>query len=355
MNQPFRQALPDLLDYLFALQQESVLPREARVRLQKLRAAHPDLQIDLLAEEVAFDRSVHYDALLRRAGEGTVSMSYCPERAIPWPLRGVHRWSEGDLVRVNTNVLQVEAAVACLDFIWDDSAIIERLINMCLIQEEVEREPVDLSDAELQAAMDRFRSAKKLFRAEDTRHWLERHGMSHQRLERYVAETAIVPKLRDRVSAGRVDDYFRQHHGDFDKVKVAQLVLESESQARELAETLRAGREDFASAAERLYFAAAEHGAPPKTSLFAVLELRQVDPELRQPLFSATPGHLVGPVAGPTGPTLMRVLSIVPGQLDEATRAAIKDILFKEWLAERRQAARIEWCWGNASDTSTPK
>ncbi len=355
MNQAFRQALPDLLDYLFTLQQESVLPREARVRLQKLRAAHPDLQIDLLAEEVAFDRSVHYDALLRRPGEGTVSISYCPERAIPWPLRGVHRLSEGDLVRVNTNVLQVEAAVACLDFIWDDSAIIERLINMCLIQEEVEREPVDLSDAELQAAMDRFRSAKKLFRAEDTRRWLERHGMSHQSLERYVAETAIVPKLRDRVSAGRVDGYFHQHPGDFAKVKVAQLVLESESQARELAETLRTGHEDFASAAERLYFAAAERGAPPKTSLFAVLELRQVDPELREPLFSAAPGQLVGPVAGPMGHALMRVLSIVPGQLDEATRGTIKDILFKEWLAERRQAARIEWCWGNASDTSAPK
>jgi len=109
MNQPFRQALPELLDYLFALQQESVLPREARGRLQKLRAVHPDLQIDLLAEEVAFDRSVHYDALLRRAGEGTVSMSYCPERAIPWPLRGVHRWSEGDLVRVNYSLTDAKS------------------------------------------------------------------------------------------------------------------------------------------------------------------------------------------------------------------------------------------------------
>jgi len=32
------------------------------------------------------------------------------------------------------------------------------------------REPIALSDAELQEAMDKFRSAKKLFKAQDTLH-----------------------------------------------------------------------------------------------------------------------------------------------------------------------------------------
>ena len=352
MNQLFRQALPDVLDYLFDLQQESVQLRNARARLQHLRARHPDLEIDLLAEEEAFDRSIHYDALLRRAGEGTISVSYCPERAIPWPLRGVHRWSEGDLARVNTNVLQVEAAVACLDFIWDDASIIERLVNMCLIQEEVERHPVELTDAELQAAMDRFRSVKKLFRAEDTRRWLERHGMSHEMLERYVSETAIVPKLRDRIAAGRVEDYFQQHPHDFDTVRVASLHIESESGARELAEKLRSGAEDFFHVAERLFLEAAERDAHQKSNLFAVFERRQVDPALRDILFAASAGQLIGPVAGTNGHTLMQVLSIIAGALNDRTRSVIKDILFKDWLAERRQAARIEWCWGNVSDTS---
>ena len=63
--------------------------------------------------------------------------------------------------------------MACLDFIWDEAPIIERLVNMCLIQEELEREPIDLTDAELQEAMNKFRSAKKLFKAEDTLRWLE--------------------------------------------------------------------------------------------------------------------------------------------------------------------------------------
>ncbi len=37
----------------------------------------------------------------------------------------------------------------------------QRLVNLCVIQEELDREPIDLTNAELQEAMDHFRSAKE--------------------------------------------------------------------------------------------------------------------------------------------------------------------------------------------------
>jgi putative peptide maturation system protein len=351
MNESLRVAVTEVLDYLLALQHEGVRPREARARLQSVRGRHPDLGIDLLAEEQAFDQSVHYDALLRCAGEGTVSLSYCPERAIPWPLRGVHRWNDRDLVRVNANVLPVDTAMACLDFIWDEAPVIERLVNLCVIQEELEREPIELSDAELQEAMDEFRSAKKLFKADDTLLWLERHGMSQEKLERYVSENAMVPKLRERIAAGRVDEYFAQHARDFDTVWIARLEVADESQAREFAEQIRAGKLDFFAAAERCFVGAAKRGERPETALFAVIERREAEPTLREQLFAATPGQLVGPVPVENGQALLRILKIVPASLDDSIRAAIKKILFEDWLAERRKAARIEWSWGNASKT----
>lgn len=353
LNNTLRQAVLDVLDYLLSLQQEGVQPREARARLQTLRGCHPDLQIDLLAEEEAFDHSMHYDALLHCADEGTVSLSYCPERAVPWPLRGVHRWNEGDLVRVNANILQVHAAIACLDFIWDEAQIIDRLVNLCLIHEELERQPIDLTDAELQEAMNKFRAAKKLFSAEETMRWLERHGMTHETLERYVAETAIVPKLRDRIAAGQVEAYFYQHQSDFDTVQVARLEVVDESEAHELAEQICADAQNFFTAAERLFLNAAEQGTLPKANLFATIERHQSEPALRDLLFACTPGQLVGPVPVEAGYALMRVLAITPARLDDRTRTVIKDILFKDWLDKRRQAAHIEWCWGNASKTST--
>jgi putative peptide maturation system protein len=351
MNDSLRQATVDGLDYLLALQREGVRPADARAPLAAGRGRHPDLAIDLLEEEESYDQSVHYDVLLRRAGEGTVSLSYCPERAIPWPLRGVHRWSEAELVRVNATVLKVDQAVACLDFIWNEAPIIERLVNWCLIQEELAREPIVLSDAELQEAMDNFRSAKKLFTAEATNRWLERHGMTHQSLEGYVADQALLARLRDRIAADGVERYFRQHPGDFDTARVARLEVGDESRASELARQIRAGALDFSAAAERCFFEMAERGAPPREGLLAVIKRRQAAPALREQLFAAVPGQLIGPVPVETGYALMRLLTIIPAELDGRTNATIKHILFEEWLAERRRAARIEWCWGKASKT----
>jgi putative peptide maturation system protein len=351
MNDSLRHAVVDGLDYLLGLQREGVRPDEAGVRLQAVRGRHPELAIDLLAEEESYDRSVHYDILFRQAGAGTVSLSYCPDRALPWPLRGVHRWSDADLVRVNANVLTVDQAVACLDFIWDEAPLIERLINLCLVQEELAREPITLSDAELQEALDRFRAAKKLFKADDTLRWLERHGMTHESLERHVANQALLVRLRDRIAASGVEEYFRQHPGDFDTARVARLEVADERRARALAEQIRAGRLDFSAAAERCFFEAAERGTPPKAGLLAVIERRQAAPALREPLFAAAPGQLIGPVPTETGHALLRVLAIVPARLDGRTRAVIKNLLFDAWLAERRRAARIDWCWGNARKT----
>lgn len=351
MNDSLRQAVADGLDYLRALQREGARPGEARARLQAVRGRHPGLAIDLLSEEEAYDQSVHYDVLLRRAGEGTVSLSYCPERAVPWPMRGVHRWTDAQLVRVNATVLKVDQAMACLDFIWDEAPIIERLVNLCLLQEELEREPITLSDAELQEAMDRFRAAKKLFKAQDTLAWLERHGMTHEGLERYVTNEALVDRLRDRAVGDGVERYFREHPGAFDTARVARLEVADEGRARELAEEIRAGRLDFYAAAERCFAEAAERGAPPRAGLLAVIQRRQAAPALREQLFAAAPGQLVGPVPAEGGHALLRVLAVVPAQLDGRTRAAVKNVLFDEWLAERRRAARIEWFWGNASKT----
>ena len=235
MKDPVNESLALVLDFLVSLQRERVQPEEARTRLQSLRERMPELSLDLLAEVEAYDGSVHYDMLVRRAGEGTISLSYCSEPSLPWPLRGVHRWSEADLARVNGTVLKVDQAVACLDFIWNEEPITMRLINLCLIQEELEREPVSLTDGDLREAMKHFRKVKKLFTAKDTLEWLERHGLSREKLEGFVTDEILMARLRDRIAANGEEEYFRQHGADFDRVSVARLVVANEARARELA------------------------------------------------------------------------------------------------------------------------
>lgn len=341
MTEPLAPALCAALDYLKGLRRDGARPPEARARLQALRGRHPEARLDLLWEEEACDRSVHYDALLHRAGEGTVSLSFCPEQTLPWPLRGVQRWSEMNLVRVNATVLKVDQAVALLDFVWDDAPMLKRLVHAALIREALDRDPVSPTDADLQRALDGFRRAHRLYKAADMRRWMEQRGLTQEKLECLVGELADMAALRERETAGRVDDYFAAHRADFDAVSVARFAVADGATAQRVREQIEYGV-DFYAAAEGCFLAGGPAGG-----MFATLRRHQAPPELGI-VFSAAPGTVLGPVREGDGYALVRVLSHAPARLDAPTRAAIQDLLFDEWLEERRRAASIEWYWGPA-------
>jgi putative peptide maturation system protein len=344
--------LTGVLEYLISLHREGIRPAEAQARLRHLRQSYPGTTIDLVWEEEVFDCSVHYDALVHLDGQGTVSVSFCPDEELPWPLRGVGRWSDKDLVRVNETLLRVEDAIAFLDFIWDEKPIVNRLLNACLIREILAKDPIELSDAELQRALDAFRRAHKLYTAGDTHRWMERCGMTQDKLEALVADEATVAKLRDRVTSGRVEEYFAAHRADFDTARVARLEFPDEESALWTRDQIRSGGVDFYAEAQHRFLRAAEQSPGLSVELFAVLQRRQASPAHGAAVFAAAPGDLVGPVSTDEGYAVLRVLSITPARLDEPTHQTIKKILFEQWLQEQRQAARIEWYWGNAARTT---
>jgi len=352
MNDTLARTLASSLEFLQSLAHDSVRPEEAQQRLRFLQASSPGLKLDLLWEEEAYDQFVHYDVLLHLDTGGTVSLSFCPDRAVPWPLRGVHRWNDADLLRVNHTVMRMDQAIGCLDLIWNEDRIISRLINVCIIQEELEQNPLELSDAELQHTMDAFRRAHRLYKAEDTFRWMERQGMTQDKLERLVADEAIVGKLRDKITAGRIEDYFEQHRANFDSACIARIDYPDAESAEQALSQIRCGQADFYEAAQRQAVAAAVRSGEASSHLFSVVRRGPPGAEWKTALFSAVPGQVIGPVRDGDSSALVRVLSFAPACLDEPTRRVIQKILFAEWLEERRQTATIEWFWGNTNQTS---
>jgi putative peptide maturation system protein len=347
-----QQSVLDTLEWLMGLSRDGIRPEEALGRLANLRHRHAHIPLDLLWEEDAFDRFVHYDALLRLPEGGTISLSFCPARALPWPLRGVHRWSDSDLVRVNGRVLRVDQAIALLDFVWDEARLVERLLDVCLVQEALDREPIELSDAELQREMDAFRRARRLHTAAATRQWMDHHGITHRKLEEFVAGQAVIARLRERVTAGRVDEAFAARRAEFDTVRIARFDLPDEEEARRVANQIRSGQVSFYEAAELHFLKTTGEGAVPPRPLFQVIQRRQVPAPFADALFAAAPNEVVGPIRAAEGHALIRVLSSTRACLDAPTRSAIEEMLFAEWLTEKRQTAAIEWCWGNARQTT---
>jgi len=198
--------LTEALAYLRELAAGHVPPVEALRRLEPLRRSAPEQELELVWEVSGPEGDVHYDLLIRGPEGGTISLGYCPEQAVPWPLRGVQRWSDQHVVRVNGEPLDVETVLGMLDFVWSDSRLLTKLVDTCLIRQELRRRGLKLSDAELQQAMNAFRLQRGLGSVEDTRRWLAERGLSLERLEQHVEFLRAGEKLAEETAGGGEED-----------------------------------------------------------------------------------------------------------------------------------------------------
>jgi putative peptide maturation system protein len=343
---------PDTMNKVLELLRQGVAerlaPNQMLGRLASLREQHPALAAELVWEREPHGGTYHYDALLDDPA-GTVSLALCPDDAVPWPLRGVRRWADGDLVRVNEILMRVHDLIALLDFIWDQEPLVMAIVDACLLREAVDAEQIVPTDEELQAAFDRFRRRRGLFGADETTAWMERNGFTLQHMEHYMHDEARVQILRKRVTAGRIDAFLAERGREIDLALLAYLDFDSRESAVASIEMLRAGTADFFGlATERaaLMRAAGRVGELPFTRSVLRFDL---EGKQRDAVFSAAPGALLGPFELPKGFRIYRVLGISRGGDDDDARTRAERVLFDEWLAERRRNARIEWQWGKDS------
>ncbi|MEV4183507.1 TIGR04500 family putative peptide maturation system protein [Streptosporangium canum] len=311
--------------------------------LDGFRAAHPQVRVRLISQREEYDGSLQHALLVKEGDGATVSLSWCPDRALPWPLRGVHRAGEHLLLRVNGVETSVARAVACLDFIWDDSRLADRLITDSLVREVMEETPEPLTDAELQGAMDAFRRARGLLTGAETRAWMDRNRVSHDELEELVAVEASVARLRSRVAAGHVEDWFAEHGRGLDVVRVAKVVLDAGAGLR----VPDSG--GFLESVERAF----ADGTARPGEVFASLRREELDPATADLVFGAEPGTVAGPFETEGGRLLIKVLAVEPAVLDDAVRVLAERRIFAEWVERRRSTAKIEWFWGTAERTGT--
>ena len=353
MSEPreLERFLPVALAWLRDLTARRVEPRNALRELEHLRPRAPALGLELVWEATGPESEVHYDLLLTH-GRETVSLSHGQEEAVPWPLRGVQRWSDKHVVRVDGELLDVETLMARLDFQWSDSRVLTRLVDECLIRQEIRKRDLHLSDRELQQALDVFRIRRGLLRAEDTQRWLEARGLSHERLERHVEAQQLTESLKQRIAGGREEAWFQTHREELDELSTVTVRHEEAPWLRSLkTAVLEAGPAGSLLPVQR---AVQADGLHPTQLTFGRMRREGVRPEVRSALFGASPESVVGPLAGERGFELLIVLARHPARFDEATRTACRDALFEAWLEERRRQARIEWFWGPESYTREP-
>ena len=333
------------LRYLVRLGQTGTLPAEATAGLRRLAKGRRGIDMALTWEVESGSGAIHYDALLRLGGAGTVSLAWSPDRGLPWALRHAHHARESDLLRVNGRTLNMQTVMGYLDALWYDAGLLTSLVDGCLIREAVDAHGIEASDDEVRRAVDAFRQARGLASVPDTDAWLHRRGWTADDLEHENRRQVIAAKLRKRIAGGRVDAYFGRHRRQLDTATVARARLTDRNAASRLARRLRRSGVTVAQALEE---AIAAGGIAPTSSEVETVQRRDLASGYARAIFAASPGRVLGPIESAHGWDVVRVLRITRPRLDAPTRELITGILFDEWLAARRAEATVEWFWGDA-------
>jgi putative peptide maturation system protein len=335
------------VSYLTALDRDAADPRAATERLEPLRRRHQGTRIRLLWQREPYDGSLHYDLLLTGPGPGTTSLSYCPDRALPWPLIDGQRADDRVVLRVDGVSVEVDEIMAQLDALHAGT-LADELVAGALVRHELAADPVHLTTAELQQAMDSFRRARGLLTRAATDAWLTRYGWTHADLEELAATEATAERLRERLITDQIEAYFAEQGDGLDVARIWRVTFSHARDAARAVAAIQAGA-DVQSVLEDAF--ARGTGLGPQ-SRFEVVRRDELPGAIAAAVFGSSPGTLLGPFPDGDLYELVKVLAVRPAVLEADTVRLIGRRLFAHWLERRVANARVEWFWNRSGPRS---
>ncbi|MFC0860737.1 TIGR04500 family putative peptide maturation system protein [Sphaerimonospora cavernae] len=296
----------------------------ARRTVAEWAAGHPETHAELVVDVRPGTPVVDYDLLLEHPGGGTVALTSSTEDGVPWLIDHSTHWAAGHLVSVGEVYLTLPQALTMLRSLSRPGRTPhDEIVEQCLLLNETNGDDEPLSAADLQSVADDFRRTRGLHGREATLSWLAEMGMSPAQFEEYVEGMARRRRFRRRKEAELAADHLTAHRTDFDGVRALWVIAPAPVPADLLADP-----------AALLDIEEAE---------VTVGERRAA--ELPEPLRTARPGEVVGPVEHGNGFLTGVVRERRPAGDDEQTLAAAGHAAFTAWLTERRAQTSIEWHW----------
>ena len=228
--------------------------------------------------------------------------------------------------------------------------VLERLIEEKLIQQEIRKRKIRVSDQEVEAFIHRVKA--RLGGKEAFRDFLSTQGLSEPEYWEQVREQLKRLKLirgsvqaRIVITDEEVRRYYEEHYlQNAEKtLHLAAIVTSEEERIREAAKALAEGQ-DFSQVARRYSEIPGED--------FGTFKFSELAPELRKALEGKGPGEITPPVTSGGRWFIFKILAIkiTPTKPLEAVKEEIRQTLyqkaldqyFKRWLKELKERAFIK-------------
>jgi putative peptide maturation system protein len=216
---------------------------------------------------------------------------------------------------------------------------LQAAIDAAIIRQTTERQAIEVSDEELQQAADDFRAVRELYSPEAIATWLAARRLTFEDWEALIECNLLRQKLRETVTAGKIEQHFAENKLAFDEAEISRLVVADEDIARELLAQITEEGADFHSLARSYSIDAATRLAG---GYAGKLKRADMEAAVESAVFGAQPGKVVGPFKLDDGWHLIKIESLHRAELDDTVRETIKAQVFADWLDERRQHSEIK-------------
>lgn len=216
-----------------------------------------------------------------------------------------------------------------------------RAVDTALVRQAAAKRGIGVTDEELQAEADLFRAERELYDAAATEAWLANNLLSFADWEAWLEERVTTRKLREAITAGKVEEHFAVNRLAFDEADISRLVVGDEGVASELRAQIVDDGADFHALARRHSLEAATR---PAGGYAGTMRRADLEAAVEAAVFGARPEAVLGPFKEGRGRwALIKVEELRRARLDDALRERIKDQLFAEWLDEQRGKARLSY------------
>ncbi len=222
--------------------------------------------------------------------------------------------------------------VAAAKFLELYQPIADHVTRRTTVVQSARRENKGATLEELQAESDAYRRVLGLHRAQAMTAWLGSIGYSLDEFEEEMEYRVLRRKKRAGFSRREIEASFKEQRLDLDKARISQIVVATDSLARELVEQVNTEKKDFSKLAHEHTLDDATREAGGHVGWVKRRDLAQ---ELAARVFAAAPGKCVPPVKLADGGFQVVLLHETrTATLDAATEEELRDHLLARWLSE---------------------
>lgn len=241
----------------------------------------------------------------------------------------------GNIIKINDETVSSEDFIKILKMTNEFPELMENLIRDKVTVHEAKKSGVQVGTQDVQNAVDDYRRYAGLHRAKDFQEWLDEQELTLDDFEGFMTERLYKNKMVESLTTeAAIEEYFKLNSPRFDKADFKRIIVDSESQAKELIAIIEDDKENFDKYCQ-------EHSLDDETSttggFVSGVSRGTLPNEVDAKVFNAKPQDILGPFQF-AGENLWEVIMIVahhPGKRDDTTENEIVDAIYDEWLAER--------------------